>query len=180
MTMGIRVLGRRPSAGRTLSRRAVVGALATALTLAACGGNDPNASSTTTGGSTGTTDAPVLTNAPTTTNPELVPVSGGSIVVGLEAESPGFNPHVDPWSNAGHNVAKAHLRLAGHLRRRRQGGSLPRRVDRAQRRRHGVDDRRAFGHLVPQRRATRRRGRSTQPADREGKTAPSTARSSRS
>ena len=107
MTMGNRALTGRTAPQSRVARRTFVAALAAALTVAACGGNDPNATSTTTGGSTDATDAPVLTNAPTTTNPELVPVSGGSLVVGLEAESPGFNPHVDPWSNAGHNVAKA-------------------------------------------------------------------------
>ena len=93
------------------------------LLLAACGGNDPSA---TTEPATATTvaddetapteviedtvppsTAPVFTNPPTTVNEEIVPVSGGTLVVGIEGESSGYNPTVDPWSNAGHNVAKA-------------------------------------------------------------------------
>jgi ABC-type transport system substrate-binding protein len=110
----------------------VATALAVAtLALAACGGNDPASTATTqapaattadsavTGDSTGAsddttaatevpaTDAPVFTNAPTTTDPTLEPVSGGSLTVAIDGESTGYNPHVDPWANGGHNVAKA-------------------------------------------------------------------------
>ena len=74
--------------------------------VAACGGNSPS-SSTEADGTTASTDAPVLTNAPTTTNPALVPVQGGTLTVALADESPGFNPTVDPWGFGGHNVARA-------------------------------------------------------------------------
>ena len=93
------------------------------LLLAACGGNDPSATTepatvtTVADDETAATEviedtvppstAPVFTNPPTTVNEEIVPVSGGTLVVGIEGESSGYNPTVDPWSNAGHNVAKA-------------------------------------------------------------------------
>ena len=93
------------------------------LLLAACGGNDPSATTEDTATATTVADAgsdttapadttpastaPVFTNPPTTVNEEIVPVSGGTLVVGIEGESSGYNPTVDPWSNAGHNVAKA-------------------------------------------------------------------------
>ena len=79
-----------------MRHRAPVRRLATvallAAVMAACGGNDPNAStSTSTGGSTdnttAATDAPVLTNAPTTTNAEVKPAAGGSLVVGIDADA---------------------------------------------------------------------------------------------
>jgi len=80
--------------------------------VAACGGNKPSDSSPTepdvsSGETTPVTDAPVLTNAPTTTNAELVPTAGGSITVGLNSESTGYNPTVDAWADSGHNVAHA-------------------------------------------------------------------------
>lgn len=85
-----------------------------ALVAAACGGNTPSEATTapTTGGSTGsvetteTTEAPVLTNAPTTTNPEVEPQNGGTLIVGMEADSTGYNPVIDPWAQGGHNVAR--------------------------------------------------------------------------
>ena len=98
-----------------MRHRAPVRRLATvallAAVMAACGGNDPNAStSTSTGGSTGNTtaatDAPVLTNAPTTTNAEVKPTAGGSLVVGIDADASGYNPTTDPWASGGHNVAR--------------------------------------------------------------------------
>jgi ABC-type transport system substrate-binding protein len=96
---------------RAPARRLATVALLAAV-LAACGGNDPNAStSTSTGATTGettaSTDAPVLTNAPTTTNPEVKPTSGGSLVVGMDADPTGYNPTADPWAAGGHNVARA-------------------------------------------------------------------------
>lgn len=92
------------------ARRLVAATLLAAL-VAACGGNDPNASTTTqpgvtTGETTATTEAPVLTNAPTTTNPEVKPVSGGSLIVGIDDDPTGFNPTADPWAAGGHNVAR--------------------------------------------------------------------------
>jgi peptide/nickel transport system substrate-binding protein len=81
--------------------------------VAACGGNDPNAATPTnapdisTGETTAVTEAPVLTNAPTTTNAAVVPVSGGSLTVALQGESSGYNPTVDAWADGGHNVARA-------------------------------------------------------------------------
>ena len=117
------------------------------LLLAACGGNDPSATTEDTATATTVADAgsdttapadttpastaPVFTNPPTTVNEEIVLVSGGTLVVGIEGESSGYNPTVDPWSNAGHNVAKAifdplaaadrgkvHLALALQLQKR--------------------------------------------------------------
>lgn len=105
-------------------RGVAVALLASAgLLLAACGGNDPSATTEVATATTVTDDAtapteviedtvppstaPVFTNPPTTVNEEIVPVSGGTLVVGIEGESSGYNPTVDPWSNAGHNVAKA-------------------------------------------------------------------------
>ena len=105
----------RPSRSRGPLRRLAGLTLAVAF-VAACGGNDPSATTTPTtvpgtGGSTGdttqVTDAPVLTNAPTTTDPTVNPVKGGTLVVGIEGEATGYNPTVDPWANGGHNVAKA-------------------------------------------------------------------------
>ena len=111
----------------TRSRRPLRGLAAltvAALVVAACGGEDPNAvpsttaapAETTAPGETvapddvdapaETTEAPVLTNAPTTTNPDLTPVSGGSLTVAIDADSSGYNPVVDPWAAAGHNVAR--------------------------------------------------------------------------
>ena len=92
-----------------LSRRRLIGlaGLAALASIAACGGNDPNAATTTVAMAPGTTEAPVFTNPSTTVDPSLNPVSGGSLIVGLDAESPGYHPHVDPWGNGGHVVAKA-------------------------------------------------------------------------
>ena len=81
--------------------------------VAACGGNDPGSSSPTTqpdvssGETTAVTEPPVFTNAPTTTNATVEPVSGGSLVVALQGETSGFNPSVDAWADGGHNVARA-------------------------------------------------------------------------
>ncbi len=93
-----------------LRRLAVLALVATVA--AACGGNTPKDSAPTTGGTGSTTGgtestAPVLTNAPTTTNPEVKPVSGGSLIVGIDADSSGYNPSIDPWAAGGHNVARA-------------------------------------------------------------------------
>lgn len=95
----------------TLRRITAVLSLVGLATIgAACGGNDPSASTTTApaGSATtaaGTTTPPSLTNAPTSTAPAAV--KGGTLTVGLDAESPGFNPTADPWANGGHNVARA-------------------------------------------------------------------------
>jgi ABC-type transport system substrate-binding protein len=82
-----------------------------ALVAVACGGNDPNASKPTdpavsTGDTTAATEAPVLTNAPTTTDAEVKPTAGGSLVVGIDADASGYNPTADPWASGGHNVAR--------------------------------------------------------------------------
>jgi len=101
--------------------RRVIALTMVAALAAACGGNDPSASPTATqppsaSGSDQPSDSvlpaatdalPVLTNAPTTTDPAVVPVSGGKIVVSIDGESSGYNPTVDAWANGGHNVAKA-------------------------------------------------------------------------
>lgn len=91
---------------------AVLSLVGLAAIGAACGGNDPNAATTTaapaSGATTtapGTTTAPSFTNAPTSTTPAAV--KGGTLTVGIDAESPGFNPTADPWANGGHNVARA-------------------------------------------------------------------------
>ncbi len=107
-------------------RLAVTAVLTAGLVAGACGGNDPDAAPTTTAASSadgvdGTTagtevpdataapsTAPVFTNAPTTTaEAEPEPVKGGTLVVGIEGESTGYAPYLDPWTNAGHNVAKS-------------------------------------------------------------------------
>ncbi|MEN9506545.1 MAG: hypothetical protein RI958_2471 [Actinomycetota bacterium] len=94
--------------------RGLAGLAALAVLAAACGGNDPAASSTTAAPEVTSasseppaTEAPVFTNAPTTTNPEIVATPGGTLTIALDGESTGFHPHVDAWANAGHNVAKA-------------------------------------------------------------------------
>lgn len=87
-------------------RSALAVLLLSATVVAACGGNSPSAS-TEGDGTTAATEAPVLTNAPTTTNPELVPVAGGSLTIGIEAEASGYNPTVDPWGYGGHNIGRA-------------------------------------------------------------------------
>ncbi|MFZ9481397.1 MAG: ABC transporter substrate-binding protein [Ilumatobacteraceae bacterium] len=92
--------------------RGVVAVFLAAGLLGACGGNSPSTGTepVSTEGSTApteTTEAPVFTNPPTTTNPELVPVEGGSLIVSIDGDSPGFRPYADPWANGGHNVAKA-------------------------------------------------------------------------
>lgn len=80
--------------------------------VAACGGNKPSDSAPTqpdvsSGETTPVTEPPVFTNAPTTTNPEVVPQAGGSLTVGLNSESTGYNPTADAWADSGHNVAHA-------------------------------------------------------------------------
>ena len=82
--------------------------------LSACGGNSPTSGTepvATSGGDTTlpseTTEAPVFTNPPTTTSPELVAANGGTLVVSVEGDSTGFNPTADAWANGGHNVARA-------------------------------------------------------------------------
>lgn len=102
---------RSASARRPLRR---LGALAIAAVLAACGGNsasDTTDAPTPDGSGNGVTvpatDAPVLTNAPTTTNPELVPQAGGSLTIAVEGESTGFSPANDGWARGGHQIARA-------------------------------------------------------------------------
>ena len=70
---------------------ATLSIVALAALAAACGGNDPKSTSTT---GVSDTQAPVLTNAPTTTIQGAT--QGGSITVGLDAESSGYNPTADP------------------------------------------------------------------------------------
>ncbi len=114
---------RSPRSGRSRRTVGVTLLVTGAIMLAACGGNDPSSTDevatvpSDTGIATATTvatedtttasTAPVFTNPPATTNPEVVPVSGGTLIVGIEGESSGYNPHLDPWGNPGHNVAKA-------------------------------------------------------------------------
>ena len=81
---------------------ATLSIVALAALAAACGGNDPTSTSTT---GVSDTQAPVLTNAPTTTIQGAT--QGGTLTVAIEGESSGFNPTADPWSNAGHNVARS-------------------------------------------------------------------------
>jgi len=88
-------------------RSALAALVLCATVVAACGGNDPSASTQAPGDSTEATDPPVLTNAPTTTNPELVPVPGGTLTIGIDADASGYNPTVDPWGYGGHNIGRA-------------------------------------------------------------------------
>lgn len=84
------------------SRRVVPALAFAALLIASCGGKSPTDS----GGAEGSsTEAPSLTNAPA--GEELTPVSGGSLTVAIDADASGYNPVVDPWAAAGHNVARA-------------------------------------------------------------------------
>ncbi|CAB4864220.1 unannotated protein [freshwater metagenome] len=95
----------------SFSSRFISGVAVLGLALSACGGNDPNSASTTpaTQKPTGTVDTTGATTAPTTTGTDapVEPVKGGSITIGLDAESTGFNPAVDTWADSGHNVARA-------------------------------------------------------------------------
>lgn len=94
----------------SLSRR-IVGAfgVATALLLASCGGS--SSSSDSTEAATGSTEAPVTETLPVdvavTEAPELLPVSGGELVVGVGAESTGLNPQGDAWGEEGHIIGRA-------------------------------------------------------------------------
>lgn len=79
------------------------------LVAAACGGNTPTQTTDTGAPDTAggaTTEAPVLTNAPTTTNPDLTPVSGGTLTITIDADASGYNPVADPWAAGGHIVAR--------------------------------------------------------------------------
>lgn len=102
----------RSARSRGSARRLALAALM-AVAAAACGGNSPDSASSTappdnsSGDSVATTDAPVLTNAPTTTNPEVLPVDGGTLTVAIEADATGYNPTVDAWARGGHEVARA-------------------------------------------------------------------------
>ena len=84
-----------------------------AMIAGACGGKDPAATepAPVDSAAPSTEVAAPVTEAPTFTNPpentDAVPVAGGTLTIGIEAESPGWNPTADPWSNAGHNVARA-------------------------------------------------------------------------
>ena len=49
----------------------------------------------------------MLTNPPATTNPEVVPTEGGTLTVGIDGESSGYSPQVDPWAHGGHIIARA-------------------------------------------------------------------------
>lgn len=102
----------RPASARRPLRR--FGVLAFAALLAACGGNSasdttdaPTPDGSDNGVTVPATDAPVLTNAPTTTNPELVPQAGGSLTIAVEGESTGFSPANDAWARGGHQIARA-------------------------------------------------------------------------
>lgn len=83
-----------------------------ALAAVACGGNKAGTTTATTVAPSGSveatevTSAPVLTNAPTTTNPEVVPQSGGSLTVAIDADADGYNPTTNAWAAAGHNIAR--------------------------------------------------------------------------
>lgn len=87
-------------------RLALLASAAVLGVVGGCGGKSPVADSSTDqpGGSAASTDAPVFTNPPESST--LAPTPGGTLTVGVEAESPGWNPTTDPWANAGHNVAR--------------------------------------------------------------------------
>ena len=84
--------------------------VAASLLLAACGGGSSGGSDET-AAPAGATDAPATETIPVdvavTEAPELVPVSGGTLVVGVGAESAGLNPQADAFGEEGHNIARA-------------------------------------------------------------------------
>ncbi|MDZ7733963.1 MAG: ABC transporter substrate-binding protein [Acidimicrobiia bacterium] len=71
---------------------AVLGALA--LLAGACGGSDDSDDASTPASDGDGTDAPS-------------PVTGGEVVIGLDAESDGYNPATNRFAHAGHTVASA-------------------------------------------------------------------------
>lgn len=105
ISQGDSIMRNRPL--RRIAALTFVGVFATA-----CGGNKPGTTAPETSPSPGsavsveTTSPPVLTNAPTTTNAEVVPQSGGSLTVAIDADADGYNPTSSAWASAGHNVAR--------------------------------------------------------------------------
>ena len=94
----------RPGAGRTGRRRYVQApAIVLALLLAACGGGGDDDG----GGSAGPIDSDDYTGAVTDVSEQGEPVQGGSITVGLEAETNGWLPGQANWADSGINVAYA-------------------------------------------------------------------------
>jgi len=69
------------------------------LLLAACGGSDSGDDDGDSGGGGDTTDITVAADG--------APTPGGSIVMGLEAESDGFNPTSNRWAISGLTIANA-------------------------------------------------------------------------
>ncbi len=91
-------------------RRAAAGLGAAALVVAACGGDNSGSSSTTTAASTGTTAAGAATTAATTTTAAApAAVKGGSLTVGLDAESACYIPSLCSVSFGGGSVEAAVL-----------------------------------------------------------------------
>jgi len=76
--------------------RALFVLLALALLTAACGG----------GGDSGGSDDSASGGQATNVN-ESEPVAGGKLVIGLEADSDGFDPTKNRWAVSGHSVAQA-------------------------------------------------------------------------
>jgi peptide/nickel transport system substrate-binding protein len=78
--------------------------LTLALVAAACGGDDDEGGGDDAAGETG--DEGEEGGTPTTeARDEGEPVQGGSITVGLEAESNGWRPGTASWASSGYNVA---------------------------------------------------------------------------
>ena len=154
----------RRSSGR--SRRTVFGfaaaLLALGLVAAACGSDDSSSGSgTTAGGGAGTTASG---GAGTTAASTAEPVAGGKLVVGIEADTG------SPWTPSKILCAvSCYQTLSSVLdplvdrQRGRPSGPVSRRVDRAERRLHGMDDQGAFGRHVSRRHALRRRRHRGQP-----------------
>ncbi len=118
--------------------------LAFALVAASCGSDDSSSDSTTApDGTEATTEATDATDAtPTETVPDTdttvteqteTPVVGGSVTIGLEAESTGLRPWEDSCSSPCYVIMRADLRHADGRAGERRLRPVPRRESRIER-----------------------------------------------
>ena len=82
------------------------------LLLGACGGGSSSSDSDQSSAApTESAEAPATETLPVdvavTEAPELEPVSGGELIVGVGAESVGLNPQADAWGEEGHIIGRA-------------------------------------------------------------------------